>query len=1312
MSESYPESILLKQSTLARLLGNVAVASNDTETLDDALQVCLEEVCQYCGWPLGHAYRLKGEPMNFVLTRYRYPEGSKMEDYRAISKSIHDSAAAGLPGRVMRTRRPTWVSDFSAEEEFINAEYLEEYGLKAGFAFPILHRNKVVAVLEFFCEEVTEPDFEYLDMMVHIGIQLGHVYGRERARKSLKLSEEKFAAAFRSSPDAILIISTADGEIIDVNERFLQLFNYRKHEVAGKKTREMVLWRDLELERTFVARLRQFGTVRDMEADLYLSSGQTINCLISAELTNISVGEHALVLIRDITEIVATTVALKRSEGLLRSYFNAGFVGMAIISPENKFVQVNDTVRDIFGYSHDQLLDMSINDITVAEDLEESVRLFNNVVAGEIDGYSEEKRCLRKDGNIISISMLTESVRKNDGSIDYLVAFFRDITRRVQSQNKLIKSEARLREAQHIAHLGFWEVDLITDEMYLSDEIFSIFSIDRSRFSNSRTEFTEMIHPDDYERFINERADSIKTGIPFITEYRIVRPEGDIRYVHSRGDVVRDNNNKTVRVFGTLQDITERKLAEIALFKSNRALRVLNECTHTIVHATSGQEMIGLVCKTIIETGGYRFAWVGYARSDEAKTVYPVAKAGYDAGYLDNYFSWDSEIKRVDPVSDAIRTGKQSLAKNLTDEEIYGSARNAALERGYRSEIALPLNAGNKAFGALMIYASEPDAFDSEEVSLLSSLADDLAFGILSMHTRAEHERAGLLLNDHGENYRHLYDEYPAIFMNVNERGSILSVNRYGADRLGYRADDLVGKSLIELSHDAFKQTAENNLKIWLAKPGELHKWEQQIVCKDGSTLWVNETVRVIPNTQGGSDIFIVCEDISETRKHSEQLVYLATHDSLTGLINRNEFESRLNKLLSSARMDNSQHVLCYMDIDQFRLINDTCGHMAGDELLRQLGTLLLSHIRMRDTVARLGGDEFVILMEHCPIYRAEMIAKNIIEAIKNFRFVWNDRAFKLAASMGLIPVNSTSGNFEEVMNNADQACYAARDRGPNHLHVAIDDEGQAIKHGEIRRRDEIRTALAEGGFELYFQAIESLSMRKEDINRFEVLLRMNTGSGGLLCADEFMRVAERYNLSIDIDKWVIDKLFNIIAEFQKQERNIPKFFINLSGHSLGDSEMLDFIMTKINSRLIPSEKVCFEITETVAVANLTNAIRFINVLRETGCYFALDDFGSGLSSYTYLKNLHVDYLKIDGYFVRNLTEDPVNTAIVKSIHEIGKALGKQTIAEYVENRKTCEALKQIGLDFVQGNYVAEERSFADISRNSTDNIIEFSKRS
>jgi diguanylate cyclase (GGDEF)-like protein/PAS domain S-box-containing protein len=1174
----------VKQSGLARLSGRVALATNEITAFDEALRICLDEICVYTGWPVGHAYRVDDANKRFVIREYRCATGPRAADFQAASNAVKYSPAAGLAGTVLRTRKPAWISDFTLAGHYWSAKHLTAFGLKGACAFPVFIGAELVAVLEFLFVPVIAPDMDFLELMTQVGMQLSRVAERERARQFLQSSEEKFAAAFRSSPDAMAIVSLTSGKYIDVNEQFLRLFGYLRHEVIGCHSEALPRWRQRRKLENLADGLRRQQRVQDLEAEILSAAGTVLQCLITAEVMRIGDVEHALAVYRDITKQVEMTAALKRSEGLLRSYFNAGFVGMAIISPENTFLQVNDAICDIFGHSITELSGMSVNNLVRPEDLPEANRLFNCIIAGEIDGYAAEQRGIRKDGNVISLSVSTECVRKDDGSIDHLVAFF--------------------------------------------------------------------------------------------------------------------------------QDISRRKTAELALNRSNRALRVLNECMRAIVHATSGQEMIDAVCRTITDVGGYRFAWVGYAQSDAAKTIYPVASAGYEAGYLKNFFTWNRNGQRSDPAGDAIATGQPSVVRNLAEDTLYESLRNEALERGYRSAIALPLNAGGQAFGALMIYAAEAGVFDDEEFKLLSSLADDLAFGILSLHLRARQERPGPVSREAGELYRLVYEENPSLFLTLNDQGVIQTVNRRGAERLGYCTEELVGRTFVDLTHEADKTVAKERLRNWLARPADAQSHEQRLVCRDGSVLWLNVTARVLASGTGAGDIMIVGADIGETRKNTEALAYRATHDALTGLINRGEFEERLHKLLLSARTDNTQHALCYLDLDRFRMINDSYGHAAGDELLRQISGLLQGQIRQRDTVARLGGDEFAVLMAHCPLLRAEAIARQIMAAIDGFRFAWGGRSFRLGVSIGLVPISHLSGNVREILNEADRACYSAKDRGLNRLHIVGEDAtDQAHKRGELRRLDEIRRALDDSGFVLNFQAIESLQNRKEERERCEVLLRLAGTTGDLLTPEAFMPVAERYGLAVYIDKWVVNRVFELIAGARQRGGHVPQFFVNLSGHSLGSNDLLEFILAQLNSLYVPPENICFEITETAAIASLTQAARFINVLRERGCYFALDDFGSGLSSYAYLKNLPVDYLKIDGFFVKGIASDPVNLAIVRSMHEIGKALGKQTIAESVEDAESLAAVRKIGVDYAQGNHIAPQRAYAEFYRAIPANIIEFLKK-
>lgn len=435
--------------------------------------------------------------------------------------------------------------------------------------------------------------------------------------------------------------------------------------------------------------------------------------------------------------------------------------------------------------------------------------------------------------------------------------------------------------------------------------------------------------------------------------------------------------------------------------------------------------------------------------------------------------------------------------------------------------------------------------------------------------------------------------------------------------------------------------------------------------------------------------------DVTLSHILSQRLSYQASHDMLTGLINRQYFDERLQRVIDSARNEQSEHVLCYLDLDQFKVINDTCGHVAGDGLLRQLATILKDKVRSRDSIARLGGDEFGVLMEHCSLEQGERVAKMLHEAVEAFRFSWEEAEFKIGVSIGLVPINESSVAVTEVLSAADAACYIAKDRGRNRIHIYRDDDADVAKrHGEMQWVTRINRALDEGQLLLYYQPIVPLtehhSVASGPGERFEVLLRLRDGEDGVVTASEFLPAAERYSLSARIDQWVVKSVLEWLQEHSEQLDRLHSCSINLSGHSLADEVFPDFVVDQLQTSKVPAEKICFEVTETAAIANLSAATRFMARLKSMGCKFALDDFGSGLSSFAYLKTLPVDYLKIDGFFVKNVASNPIDHAMVKSIHEIARVMGKQTIAEYADDESVLEALRDIGVDYAQGYGVRE----------------------
>jgi diguanylate cyclase (GGDEF)-like protein len=425
-------------------------------------------------------------------------------------------------------------------------------------------------------------------------------------------------------------------------------------------------------------------------------------------------------------------------------------------------------------------------------------------------------------------------------------------------------------------------------------------------------------------------------------------------------------------------------------------------------------------------------------------------------------------------------------------------------------------------------------------------------------------------------------------------------------------------------------------------------------------------------------------------RKAEETIRHMAYHDALTGLTNRHEFERRLRRALSSANERNTQHALLYLDLDQFKIINDTCGHVAGDELLKQLAVVLQGPIRESDTLARLGGDEFGVLLENCPAERAKHIADGLLQAIKDFRFTWQDKTFSLGVSIGLVVVKNDGKTMTDVLSAADMACYGAKDKGRSRVHVYSDDDAElAQRHGEMEWVSRISRALENDQFVLYRQLIVPLGEHGADAEHCEFLVRMLADDGSVILPGAFIPAAERYNLMPQLDRWVIDAAFAYVAQsVTSPPGSMPSpgtCFINLSGASLSDDTFFDFIRSKLEEHKIPRNLICFEITETAAIANLSKAVGFIEVIKEAGCYFALDDFGSGLSSFSYLKTIPADFLKIDGMFVRDMLHDPMDNAIVEAINSIGHTAGLRTIAEFVETPSIRSRLEKIGVDYAQG---------------------------
>ena len=438
----------------------------------------------------------------------------------------------------------------------------------------------------------------------------------------------------------------------------------------------------------------------------------------------------------------------------------------------------------------------------------------------------------------------------------------------------------------------------------------------------------------------------------------------------------------------------------------------------------------------------------------------------------------------------------------------------------------------------------------------------------------------------------------------------------------------------------------------------------------------------------------IIFHDVTEIRGLTRQMSYQASHDALTGLVNRADFERQLEAALKSARSADVGHVVCYLDLDRFKAVNDTSGHLAGDNLLREIASLLKEKVRDSDTVARLGGDEFALLLVGCPLDKGQQIADDVCRAVGDYRFVWHDQIFDIGVSIGLVEIGHESGSAENVLGAADSACYVAKQQGRGRVRVySARDEIVARQRGEIHWLQRLQQALKENQFELFVQPIISVAGRVKEGPALEVLLRLRDESGELILPGQFLDSATRYQLMPHIDRWVVQATVTAMASGALRLPDERSCAINLSGQTLGDEDFLEFVVEALDHTGVSPSQLCFEVAESAIVTSLDHAHRFVNVLHGIGCRFALDNFGSGIGSFSNLRHLSIDYLKIDGAFIRDLETDTVNRAMVTAMIKLARTLDFQIIAEQVEDQASFETVRRMGVDFVQGYVVERPRA-------------------
>jgi diguanylate cyclase (GGDEF)-like protein/PAS domain S-box-containing protein len=837
----------------------------------------------------------------------------------------------------------------------------------------------------------------------------------------------------------------------------------------------------------------------------------------------------------------------------------------------------------------------------------------------------------------------------------------RSVLAELQAANQLAERDAWFRTLNEAAPIGIFHTNTSGACSYTNPRWQEIFGLSLAQSLGQG--WSQTIHPEDQARVFEHWLNCARSQQDFEMDFRVHVPGAALRHVHARSRPVLGLGGEFIGHVGAVEDISARIQTQADLAASEARLNMALD---------SGR--IGIweldLHNGVLVWDAWMFRLYGLPRSNAAMT----------------YSTWTAclhpdDLKRAErEVQEAIKGLKPFDAEfrviwpDGSIHHLRGSARLTFDERGR----------------ALRMVGANWD------LTQIREMAQEIA-ARMSAVLAEQHELLLVTLRSIGD-----------AVITADAAGQVVWLNPTAELLTGWQADEARGRPLEQVFHIIDEQTravAENPVQACLREGKKVAQaGHTLLISRSGEAFGVQDSVAPIRNDKG--EIFgvvLVFHDVTEQRRLSGEMQYRATHDSLTGLINRVEFEARLRQVLEQAQGDRSQHALLYIDLDQFKLVNDACGHAVGDQLLKQVAGILGTAVRTRDTLARLGGDEFAALLEHCSPAQAQRVAQQICDRMEEFRFAYEERRYRIGASIGLVPITGRWPSVAAILQAADTSCYAAKEQGRNRVHTWFDtDQAMRARHGEMQWTGRIEQALDEDRFVLYAQRIEALLLPAQGAPQplsgagsglgsgsrglhAEVLLRMVGPGGELVLPGVFLPAAERFNLATRIDRWVLRH----VLDWMKAESElaaIDMLSVNLSGQSIGDRAFHRWAMqalTEAGPELC--RRLCIEITETAAITSLADASLFIEQVRALGVRGALDDFGAGASSFSYLKNLPVDYLKIDGQFVRDLVSDALDEVAVRCFVDVAQVVGMQTVAEFVDSPAVLERLREIGVNFSQG---------------------------
>lgn len=926
--------------------------------------------------------------------------------------------------------------------------------------------------------------------------------------------------------------------------------------------------------------------------------------------------------------------ALLASEAKFRALSEASPLGVFSTDIAGSCVYTNARCQAIFRMGFDEGLGFGWSRVIASEDRGQVLAQWQRSVS-EAREFDMEFCLCHDDGSRTHVHAKVMPTTGSDGQATGFVGSIEDVTQRKLEHAALEQSERLLKRTGEVAGVGGWSVDLLSGDIHWSDETCRIHGLPPG-YKPRLDEAIQYYAPEARPVIENAVREAIEQGVDWDLELPFVQATGRRIWVRAVGNVAFENG-KATQLWGAFQDVTDR-------IEQQRAIQAANE---RITLAT--------------DSGG-----IGI----------------WDLDLATNSMVWDSWMHRIFGSPGTAEIQPYTQFKSQVHPEDRQRVQQLVLDAiaGVRPlDVEFRILWRDGSVRHLHVTGRVIRDAGHAAVRMVGAARDITGVKELTKELADQHELIRVTLHSIGD-----------AVITTDAQGNVTWLNPVAERMTGWPSADARGQvfgSVFHIVDAETRQAVDNPLAMCLDKKSTARLSSQTVlVSRDGEEFGIEDSASPIRNERNELlGMVIVFHDVTEQRRLAGEMNYRASHDALTGLVNRGEFETRLRRVLHAAHEDRSEHALMYIDLDQFKLVNDACGHSAGDALLQQVSQLLNESVRTRDTLARLGGDEFAIILNHCTAEQAQKVAQKICDRMDDFRFLHNDRRFRIGTSIGLVPVDSRWKTIATLMQAADTSCYAAKEAGRNRVHVWFDtDLAMRARNSESQWAGSIEQALDENRFVLFAQRIQPLGHPADGLHA-EVLLRMIDKDGNLVAPGSFMTAAERFHLATRVDRWVLRNALDWLQQLPNIN-DVDTLCINLSGQSIGDRTFHTHAIEQF-TRVGPSvsKRVCLEITETAAVTKLTDAALFIEQVRKLGVRIALDDFGAGASSFGYLKSLKVDILKIDGQFIKDMIDDPLDEAAVRCFVDVAGVVGVKTVAEFVDRPELLKRAREIGIDYAQG---------------------------